>query len=226
MELKYNPVRINFNELKDKVREKAREYLQDTIITEEDMEAFSEGVKFITINLLEKYYRDVDKFFNEGEFKINNIEVLDEFNDRHSGYRAQMKEWIEQNDIKVKKIEISLDSAEDLGIDRNVDKKTILLASIGTITVVGLVIFTSSWIALGFGIIALGILIKNIINRRARNKEMLIKIQNYKINIAKKKAELVNGLLDDLEKWLKKAEEKSNEILLSFNLINNSGDYE
>ena len=130
-----NHVMVDFFRLKEEVRAKAAEYLDD--ITEENLKAFAESTKFIAQSILEKFYFDVDDLYTDGVLKLQDEKQLNAFSDFHDGYRAKMRLWSNKNLISIREVKIDA-SLEIPHKVQDVTAPPVAVASVGTLIAVGL----------------------------------------------------------------------------------------
>lgn len=210
-------------ELNKKIRERADFLLADIhLMTSTELmdkiNYFSEDSKGIAERILENYIFSVFDNHTEGDFAINDLAVLSQFVDLHTGYQQQMLDWIQKHPLEVKKEYFEMPPMPDKTITIN-DKSPRIILGAGTFVAVGLYIFTNIWIALAAEILSF-VMMKNKIKQisKQHNKELEIKHNQYKIAIEMKKNQLINGMIKELENWLELGVEASNKILLKFNL--------
>jgi len=202
-------IKIDIVRLETEVRAKAKEYLE--IVSEESLRNFAESTKIIAESVLEDYFFKVDDFYTEGPYKIEDNEKLQQFSDFYNGYRQQMKDWIKNHKIQIREMKLS-DWEQSNNNSQERDSKTILIkgAGIGTLIAVGLFIFTNIWVALAAEILALGM--TYYIYKKDKEKEQF-QAKQYEIRLENKKAELIDGVIADLKKWLKEAETASDSFI-------------
>ncbi|WP_165730991.1 hypothetical protein [Polaribacter sp. 20A6] len=210
MEDQINSFDFDYVRLEDDVRKLANDYLSE--ITAENIKMFSEGIKIVGETTLENYYLSIDKHYSEGIFKIRDEKVLSEFIDFATGYRFSMKSWARENEIKLKKIEVP-NTERPKNLTYNKQRPAIILG-VGTLAAVGVYIFSNIWIALLTELLVLGTTSKIIKKEKKLNYEFELK--KYEIQIETEKEELINGLIEDIKEWLRKAETNSNELLKKF----------
>lgn len=208
---------IDEKRLVTEVRQKAKEYLDD--ISEESLKSFAESTKYIAQTVLENYFLQVDKLYTSGVLKIRDQELFNKFIDFHDGYRAQMKQWASNNEIRIQELKVSpsLISPQVKSIKTSNQPKVIL--GVGTLIAVSLFIFTKVWIAVAAELLTIGAAAyayKKSQKQQAEDYEFELK--RYEMRIEQEKAHLVNGLLKDLKKWLNNAQQYSEEVLNKYGL--------
>ena len=213
---------IDKTKLNTEVREAAQMYLSDINRMSENelrdnLEYFAEKCKKIAEGILEQFvFTNVSKY-TEGDFPIQDMEILGQFVDFQTGYQAQMLKWIESHPLEVKKEAFEFPSKS---VEKN-DAQYIAPKSIfigGTVIAVGLFIFTNIWIALGAELLA--VLLAKVQSMRIQKSSVQRKmeLEHYATALQDKKNELINGMLVELEKWLDQGEKKSKEILSTYKL--------
>ena len=203
--------------LETEVRQKAQEYLED--ISETNLKAFAESTKYIAQSILENYFLSVDDIYTNGALKIEDRNIFNKFIDFHDGYRAQMKKWASENEIKIGEMEVTPTLKYPEIEDENIIKKPIAIAGVGTLIAVGLIIFTKMWIAVAAELLVLGVAASTYKKSKdSREKKYAFKVKKYEMQIEQEKARLVNGLIKDLKTWLGNAESFSNVVLVSFGI--------
>lgn len=212
-------VMMDLVRLDTEVRQKAKEYLSD--ITQDNLKAFAESTKFIAQSTLENYFLAIDDLYTNGALKIKDDNTFNKFIDFHDGYRAQMKQWVSENEIAIGEMKVSptlrYPTQEDT-ISNNI-KKPALITGVGTLVAVGLFIFTEIWIAVAAELLALGFaLYAYRKSKEARKKEYAFRLKKYEMQIEQEKARLINGLIKDLKTWLSEAEGFSNDVLSRFGI--------
>ena len=206
--------------LDSEVRQKAQEYLDN--ITEENLKSFAEATKYIAQSVLENYLLKVDDIYTNGPLKIEDSEAFDRFLDFHDGYRALMRKWISVNDISIGELKIdpSVKYPELSAYDISSTPKKIV--GVGTLVAVGLFVFSKIWIAVAAELLTLGVAAsvykKNKENIKSQEKEFAFKLKKYELQIDKERSRLVDGLIEDLKKWLENAEQYSNSLLSDFGI--------
>ena len=183
----------------------------------ENLEYFAEKCKKIAEGILEQYvFANVSRY-TESEFSIQDVETLGKFVNFRTGYQAQMLHWIELHPLEVREEAFEF-PYKPTGNDnaKDITPKSIIIG--GSVLAVGLFIFTNIWIALGAELLAI-LLAKVQSIRILKNVEQRkMEVEHYNITLQNKKNELINGMLVELEKWLDEGEEKSKEILSTYNL--------
>lgn len=211
-----NGVLMDYVRLELEVRKKALTYLDE--INEENLKSFTEDVKFVAQSVLEDYFFSIDNLCSEGIKRLTNEDNLDRFLDFHDGYRAKMKKWSNDHKIEIRQINVSLVKYPQM--KTTVGRKLVLIAGIGSaVVVMGLFVFTDIWIFVAAELLMLGIAVY-IYKKECDSckKEYAFKIKQYEIQKDQQRAKFVNGLIVDLKKWLKQAENYSNNILVTFGI--------
>lgn len=207
--------------LETEVRQKAQEYLGD--ISEENLKSFAEATKYIAQSVLENYFLNVDDIYTNGPLKIEDNEIFGKFIDFHDGYRSLMREWTSANDISIgeMKIDPAVKYPELSTSDTSSAPKKIV--GVGTLVAVALCVFSKIWIGVAAELLAIGMAVsvykKNKENIESQEKEFAFKVKKYELQIEKERSRLVNGLINDLKKWLENAEQYSNSVLSDLGVL-------
>lgn len=213
---------IDKTKLNTEVCEAAQMYLSDINRMSENelrdnLEYFAEKCKKIAEGILEQFvFTNVSKY-TEGDFPIQDMEILGQFVDFQIGYQAQMLKWIESHPLEVKKEAFEFPSKP---VEKN-DAQYIAPKSIfigGTVIAVGLFIFTNIWIALGAELLAVLLAKAQSMRIQKSVAQRKMELEHYVTALQDKKNELINGMLVELEKWLDQGVEKSKEILSTYKL--------
>lgn len=213
---------IDKTKLNTEVREAAQMYLSDINRMSENelrdnLEYFAEKCKKIAEGILEQFvFTNVSKY-TEGDFPIQDMEILGQFVDFQTGYQAQMLKWIESHPLEVKKEAFEFPSKP---VEKN-DAQYIAPKSIfigGTVIAVGLFIFTNIWIALGAELLAVLLAKAQSMRIQKSVAQRKMELEHFVTALQDKKNELINGMLVELEKWLDQGVEKSKEILSTYKL--------
>lgn len=213
---------IDKTELSNKIFEAASTMLSDIqSMSEEELRDnlryFSEKCKSVAERILEVFITKTKRRYTEGEFAISDPEVLAKFVDFSTGYQEQMLNWIKKHPLEVKEEVFSLPQKPSADNEtKQVQPKTIFFG--GTIVSVGLFIFTNIRIALGAELLSVILAKVQEVRIRKSAEQKAIAKKHYLQAIEDKKNRLVNGMIDELGKWLDLGEEESNKILASFNL--------
>lgn len=213
-----NKVMMDFVRLETEVRQKANDYLDE--ISESNLKAFAESTKYIAQSVLENFYLSVDAIYTKGALKIENNEKFDSFIDFHDGYRAKMKEWVAENEIKIKEMTVDPTIQSPKFDDNDTNKTTpLVISGVGTLVAVGLFIFTEMWIAVAAELLVLGVAFYTYKkSQESRMENYAFQLKRYEMQIEQEKARLVNGLIKDLKIWLSNAENFSKDLISNFGI--------
>ena len=176
-------------------------------ISNNDYTYFFEELKTSILELAEMY---ISETYNNHYGLIDELDKQLSFSDAVSGYKAQMRKFIENNQISLIYQEINVDNIK---IDVDIPRKAIYMATGGTIAAVALCFAANVWIGLLTEIIALGYAYK--IYSDTKKYARAIQIQQI---INDKKEEFMNQIINDVCKWYNKLSDTSDNILSSFNL--------
>lgn len=192
-----------------KIDERIHE-LMDTYsdeIENNDYSFFFEDLKTTILELAEDY---ISETYNNHYGLILDTQKQLSFSDAISGYKAQMKKFIEDNQITLVAKDISV---EDINVSVDIPKKAIYAATGGTVVAVALYFAANVWIGLLAEIIALGYAYK--VYNDTKKYALAIQMQKKMIE---KKEEFINQIIDDVSDWNNKLTSKSDNILRTFNL--------
>lgn len=192
-----------------KIDERIHE-LMDTYSNEienNDYSFFFEDLKTSILELAEEY---ISETYNNNYGLILDIENQLSFSDAKCGYKAQMKKFIEDNQIVLVAKDISVD---DINVSIDIPKKAIYAATGGTIVAVALCFAANVWIGLLAEIIALGYAYK--VYNDTRKYALAIQMQQI---MNEKKEVFINQIIADISDWYNKLSSKSDDILRTFNL--------
>lgn len=210
------------NKLNTEVHEAAQMYLSDINQMSEselrdNLEYFAEKCKKIAEGILEQYvFTNVSKY-TEGDFPIQDVEILGRYVDFQTGYQAQMLQWIESHPLEVKKETFEFPTKpSERNNEQFIAPKTIFIG--GTVIAVGLFIFTNIWIVLGAELLAVLLAKAQSMRIQKSAAQRKMELEHYATALQDKKNELINGMLVELEKWLDQGEEKSKVILSTYKL--------
>lgn len=214
---------INKVSLNNKIRESADLLLADIELMDEgelqeNLRYFAEKAKSIAEGVLEEYIFSVVDKYTSGISEISDSEKLSKFINLDRGYQQQMLDWIKAHPLQVKEELFECPTVDDYHVERN-DNSPKLILGTGTAIAVGLFIFTNIWIALAAEILVLAFA-KYQKTKIEKHNALLFEIEKkqYETAIKAKRDKLINGMIEELEKWLDQGESASNQLLSSFNL--------
>lgn len=214
---------INKVILNNRIHESADRLFADIqLMTEAELQDnlryFAEKAKDIAESILEEYIFSTFEKYTSGISAITDAEKLAQFVNLDSGYQQRMLDWIQAHPLQVKEEMFECPKKDDFHIETNDLSPNIILGS-GTLLAVGLFIFTNIWIALAAEILTIAF-VKYQNNRIAKRRSIELEIEQkqYETAIKAKKDQLINGMIDELEKWLDLGEAASNDILSSLNI--------
>ena len=193
--------------MKIKIDERIHE-LMDTYseeIANNDYLFFFEELRTSIIELAEEY---ISETYNNHYGLLIDIEKKLAFSDATSGYKAQMKKYIDENQISLVQRAISVD---DIDVNAEIPKKAIYVATGGTVLAVSLCFAANVWIGLIAEIIALGYAYKVY----SETKKYAQAIQMQQI-MNDKKEEFINQIINDVCEWNKKLSDMSDSVLRSY----------
>ena len=208
--------------LNKEIREAAEVLLSDIQtmspdVLEENLKYFAEKAKDIAERVLDEYSNEKFDYYTDGAFGIKDPDVLRAFVDFNTGYKQQMLNWIESHrpEVKEEHFEIVPPQVEE---KMSFDVSPRIILGVGTAIAVGLFIFTNIWIALAAEILA--IVMGEVQKRRISNRKTMLENEEkrYKATLLVKKDALINGMINELDKWLEEGEAYSESIIKSFGL--------
>lgn len=175
----------------------------------------SNGDIDIFVNDIAKFImNEFDAYVSQNERKLicfipENKQEL--FKDFTNGYVRKMQEWMDENPVVKKTIEIPVEQIVEQMPNNEAIKKALSVASVGTIVAICLSFFTPTLVAIIGELIALGIAY------RVYKKENNIKeTRNVEPNIEEIKEQMINSVVKEASSWLDKAENKSNQLIESY----------
>lgn len=204
---------IDFGALRKAIDDKSRSLLNE--VNEENLKYFSEETKKIAEATMENYIFHVYDLYSDGARKITDISLLEQFTNYSSGYQGQMLKWNEGHPIVLTEQTISI-PAEPKGPEKVLSPTPVL--AIGTAVAVGLFIFTNVWVALAAELLAAALSYRQVVAKKQADIKFAAKKAEYERAIKKLKQDLVLGLINELEEWLKLGKAASDAILKSYNL--------
>lgn len=194
--------------MKIKIDERIHE-LMDTYseeIANNDYLFFFEELRTSIIELAEEY---ISETYNNHYGLLIDIEKKLAFSDATNGYKARMRNYMEEHQISLENRVINVD---DIDVNVEIPKKAIYVATGGTIVAVALCFAANVWIGMLVEIIALGYAY-HIYNE---TKKYAQAIQMQQI-MNDKKEEFINQIINDVCEWNKKLSDMSDSVLRSFN---------
>lgn len=202
---------IDLAQMKTRILDKAKLHLKD--INEANLDYFANDVKKIAESIMEKYIFDVYDLYTSGAMAITDINTLAAFTDTGNGFQIKMLQWKRLNNIQISKEKIELPEAPSKPNVTSYHKTTI---GVGTIIATGLIIFKHPWIALAIELLTLSTSYVQYKHKTDSERIYKMKLEKYEMEITKLKNSFVNGIISDIEKWLLLGQEKTKEILKSF----------
>lgn len=212
MENKQNNMPSHIEEMKRLVREKAESLLKD--LTADSLNYFEEKASTIAAGILEKYVFSVYDMFTIGDYAIKDLKQREVFTNFRTGYQQKMLDWIEQNKPKIELI-VEVPSPPK---EHSEKKWHFVTLGIGTAGAVGLAIGRCWWTALTVEMVTIAASYFVYKKEKSSNNNHEAKLRQFESELKTKKETFVNETISQLEKWLRKGEEYSNELLTSFNL--------
>lgn len=204
---------IDFGAFQKAIEDKALAIMNE--VNEDNLKYFSEETKKIAEATMENYIFHVYDLYSEGARKITNLSLLEQFTNYSSGYQGQMLKWNEEHPIVLTEQAVSI-PVEPTEPEKLMKPATVL--TIGTAVAVGLYIFTNVWVVLAAELLAVALSYRQVVAKKQADIKFQAKKADYERSIKKLKRDLVLGLTNELEEWLKQGKEASDAILKSYNL--------
>lgn len=204
---------IDFGAFKKAIEDKAASLLNE--VNEENLKYFSEETKKSAEAAMENYIFHVYDLYSCGARKITDLSILERFTNYSTGYQSQMLKWNEEHPIVLTEQTISI-PAEPQEPEKVLSPVPVI--AVGTAVAVGLFIFTNVWIALAAELLAVALSYRQVVAKKQANHKFAAKNADYERAIKKLKRDLVLGLTNELEEWLKQGKATSDTILQSYNL--------
>lgn len=209
--------------LNNRIHESAEIFLADIHLMTEDelknnLRYFAEKAKDAAESILEEYIFEVVKNYTSGSFALSEASKLAAFVNLSNGYQQQMLDWIKNHPLEVKEMFFDCPKKNEFCQEKKFVSPSIIFGT-GTMIAVGLFVFTNIWVALVAEILTLAFAKfekKKLDGHRIDEAE--IQQKKYELAIKAKKNQLVNGMIEELEKWLDMGEAASNNILSTLNI--------
>ena len=212
---------IDMCQLKLDVRELAGLVLDE--INEDNLDYFANETKKIAKSTFEKYVFDVYDLYTSGALAIQDTYKLEIFTNPDKGYQQKMLEWENQYEISISKQVIELPENPENSRPQIHKKGFVIGTTAGTAVytaiATGLLIMGHPWIALAIELLTLSCAFVQYKLYSYGEKEYAMRVEQYRMDIEKKKQEFIAGIISDLENWLTKGENYSKELLASFDLV-------
>jgi len=212
MENNKNNISSHIEEMKRLVWEKAESLLKD--FTADSLDYFEEKASTIAVGVLEKYVFSIYDMFTTGDFAIKDLKQREVFTNFRTGYQQKMLDWIEQNKPKIDLI-VEIPSPQK---EQSEKKWLFVTLGIGTAGAVGLAIGRCWWTALVVEMVTLAASYFVYKKEKGSINNHEAKQRQFECELKTKKETIVSETISQLERWLRKGEEYSNELLTSFNL--------
>lgn len=176
-------------------------------LTKDDIDIFvNEIIKFVT--------NEFDAYISQNEQDL--ISFIPEqnkavFKNFTNGYVRKMQEWMEENPVKLNLIEVPLEQVVDSMPNKNVVKKALTIAGVGTIITIGISFFTPALVAIIAEFVALCIAYK--VYKKNNNYS---EANNVRKSIDEIKEEMIKYVNNDINSWLDKADRWSDLLFESY----------
>ena len=189
------------------IRKIADEIFITSEISNDDIDIFVNDVAKFIMNEFDAYVskneRDIICFIPE-----NNQDMFKDFT---NGYVRKMQEWMDDNPVQIKAIEIPVERIVEKIPNGDAIKKALTIAGVGTIVAIGISFFTPTLVAIIAELIVLGIAYK--VYKKENNVQ---EICNIEPSIDDIKEQMINSVVKEASTWLDKAENKSNQLIDSY----------
>lgn len=205
---------MEFEPLKAAIEDKATLLL--TEITEENIKVFAQEVKMIAESVMEQYVFKVYDIYSDGALKITDLDKLASFTDFSSGYQSKMLAWNNSHPIQLREQKVEIPRCPEA--PRNNQYQPAVTVTIGTVVAIGIFVFSNAWVALAAEILALSIAYRQKAKQKKSKGLYEAELSAYNSQLGMKRMTLINGLTDDLIKWLEMGKEYSDSILVSYNI--------
>lgn len=204
---------LDLGALKLEVEKKAKLLLDE--VNEENLKYFAEQLKKFTEGTMEEYMNHVFDLYAEGARKISDLNLAESFTNYTTGYEAKMRAWMKENPIEIRETVVDIPQEPSMPTKR-VSPPPVLVG--GTVIAVGLLILSHPWVALAAELLTLILAYRQKMAQKRDNQQYVDNLTKYKIEIARKKRSLIDGVTADLIKWLELGKTQSDSILVSYNL--------
>lgn len=188
--------------IQDKIGELAEKYLRENL-SETDFKIFSTEVK-----------RTIDNAFDASIFKeekrnanlLNDADHKRKFTDIQNGYVSVMRAWLKTNPVELEEVEIPIGEKEFA------KKYGLTTLGAGTFLAVLIAIWSNNYLALATEVVTLVAAYK--MYKKGQQKDLDV----LKKKFEKAKESYIIRVKKDACEWLRKAEDRSNEILKSYSI--------
>ena len=209
--------KINRVAVFDELQNLSEQYL--TEVHEEYIDMFVNEAKRIADNALDDFIFSQEEVYTADSLRrIKDQTVLMAFTDVQTGYRSQMRRWVESNPIEVKKQTISMDyMPEDIPMpEREAFKRAMIAFGIGTLVVIGLrIIIGSKWIWLA-ELATLAVSGTMYFSGKGKDDPNCKSAQE--VWMKSQKLRIISNIKQDLDAWFDVAEQENDRILKTFNI--------
>lgn len=208
-----NGILMDYDSLETQIRTKASDYLDGD--TSGDMIPLIEASKTIAFCVLEDFFYSIDDFYSKGNNRITDDVVLRRFADFYDGYRAEMKAWMNSNEIIIREKHLPIDESFEIPMSMSSNNHIVILV-IGTLIAIGLSFITKLWLSIPFELLVIGFsafLYKGYRKRKKEYRDRLAECERCALRV---KSRWLDGLIEDIKSWLKSAENYSNTLLLLY----------
>ena len=202
--------------LHDEVQKKAKEILGE--LTLNNSKYFVRESVLIAGSILNEYIYAVYDYYTDKGFEDSIMK--DEFINPETGYQQKMFNWKDHNKPNIE-LELGIRQAPQ---EPSHKKWHYVTLGVGTAGAVGFEIGRRCmdghryWIGIAIEILTLATSYFLYEKEQGESNDYTAKLKQYEAELKTKKVSIVIETINQLEAWLKKGEEFSNELLTSFNL--------
>lgn len=212
MESKAHDCRPDLEELKRLINEKANSILEE--LTNANLDYFVREAVSVAESVMESYIFSIRKKYSNGELAIKDLVEKEKFTNYKTGYQQTMLDWIQKNKPVVK-LEIRIISSQPQLSKKHWHYVTMGVGSLGAFV---LVIGRCWWTAIAIEMVTLAVSYLFYKKEKGNRNNHEVKQRQFETDLKTKKETFVNEIISQLEKWLRKGEAYSNELLTTFNL--------
>ena len=212
MESKAHDYHPDLEEMKRLVNEKANSILEE--LTDANLNYFVREAVSVAESIMEKYVFSIRKVFSNGELAIKDLVEKERFTNYKTGYQQTMLDWIRKNKPIIR-LEMGITSPP---IQLPEKRWHFVIMGTGTVGAIALLIGHRWWTALVVEMVVLAASYFVYKKEKCDSNNYDVDLKQYESEIRTKKETFVNETISQLEKWLRKGEAYSNELLTTFNL--------
>ena len=204
-------------QLFDELKNLKSQYL--TTLDETNIQLFVSEAKRIVDNAFDDFILAQEQIYTKDSLRaITDKAQLLSFTDIRTGYRRQMRDWVEAHPIEVQKQDVPVEELESqIPLqDRAAFRRSVSALGIGTVGVIGLRILTGSNWAYWGELAVLAAAGHQYHVGKQKDDQRLAELRQQQI--AHYRYKVVNAIQSDLEAWLDAAEQENINVLKTFNI--------